>query len=96
MFVKLGMQKTAARNAVLILVRPADHSFAIIGDEGIHAKVGSDFWDRTRDAMLARFRQGQLREGILSGVREVGSQLKAYFPARGANPNELSDTVTEG
>ena len=44
-FFKLGMEKTAARNAVLVFFAPEARKYAVVGDEGIHAKCqGDEFW----------------------------------------------------
>ena len=50
-FHKLGMDKTAQRNGVLIYIATNDHQFAIIGDAGINRLVPHDFWDSTKEAM---------------------------------------------
>ena len=42
-FKKLGMDKTAQRNGVLIYIATEDHQFAIIGDAGINKLVPHDF-----------------------------------------------------
>ncbi|HZA51699.1 MAG TPA: TPM domain-containing protein, partial [Myxococcaceae bacterium] len=39
-FVRLGMSRTKERNGVLFFVVPARRKFVVLGDEGIHAKVG--------------------------------------------------------
>ena len=44
-FEKLGMARTRQRNAILFFVVPSRRRFAVLGDEGIHAKVGQEFWD---------------------------------------------------
>ena len=38
-FTKLEMQKTAARNAVLVYFAPEARKYAVVGDEGIHPEV---------------------------------------------------------
>src|ERR1700755_3392758 len=43
-FLKLEREKTAERNAVLTMVAPRMQKFAVIGDEGVHAKCGEQFW----------------------------------------------------
>ncbi len=94
-FVKLKMHRTRLRNGVLLYVAPKERVFAIVGDEGIHAKAGADHWAAARDAMLEEFKHGRLKEGILAGVRLTGEKLRQFFPADGPNGNELPDTVTE-
>ena len=93
-FTKLDMHKTKLRNGVLIYVATEDHKFAIIGDGGINKVVPDDFWDHTKLQMLEQFKQGNLVEGIATGVTMAGEQLKKYFPYDMDDKNELSDDVS--
>ena len=95
-FRRLRMHKTKHKNAVLIFVATLNRRFAIIGDEGIHQKVGEDFWNGARDAMTDYFSKGKLAGGITAGVRCAGQELKKHFPIKTDEKNELSDTVSEG
>lgn len=94
-FTRLRMHETKERNGVLIYVAPHSKKFAIVGDAGIDAKVGPDFWQSTRDRMAVQFSAGRLAEGIVEGVRSAGEKLKEHFPRRGDDVNELPDAVTE-
>ena len=38
------MTATKDRNAVLFFVVPARRKFVVLGDSGIHEKVGQEFW----------------------------------------------------
>lgn len=93
-FKKLGMHETALRNGVLIYVATADHHFAILGDAGINSVVPPDFWDSTKEAMLAHFKENRLAEGIITGIRLAGEQLQTFFPYVGGDKNELSDDIS--
>lgn len=93
-FKKLGMDKTAQRNGVLIYIATDDHQFAIIGDAGINKLVPHDFWDSTKDTMLAYFKEGDLTAGIIAGIKMAGDQLKTYFPYLAGDKNELSNEVS--
>jgi uncharacterized membrane protein len=95
-FNKLGMQKTAERNGVLIFVAVHDHKFAIIGDQGINEKVPGHFWEDTRNLMLEHFKKGEYAKGISEGVLHAGEQLKAHFPFHSEDKNELSDEISFG
>ena len=46
LFGQMGMQSTKERNAVLVYVAVKDHQLAVFGDEGIHQKVGSEYWQQ--------------------------------------------------
>ncbi len=92
-FARLGMAETAGRNGVLFYVVPRERRFAVIGDEGVHAACGQEFWDATAEAMGALFREGKFTEGLEAGLRRAGDVLAAHFPRRGDDRNELPDAV---
>ena len=96
-FEALGMTRTAERNGVLLFVAPVSQTFAVIGDEGIHARCGPDFWKDVAAAMETDFRAGHYTDGIVKGVARVGEALATHFPRQEgtADANELSDEVTE-
>jgi len=96
-FEALGMTRTAERNGVLLFVAPVSQTFAVIGDEGIHARCGPDFWKDVAAAMETDFRAGRYTDGIVKGVARVGEALATHFPREEGTPdtNELSDEVTE-
>ena len=93
-FEKLGMTATEARNGVLIYIAEESHKFAIIGDAGIHEKVGHDFWDQSKDLMLAHFKKGEFVEGIKEAVLSCGEALKKHFPFQNNDSNELSNDIS--
>ena len=95
-FDRLGMHRTHHRSSVLIFVALKSRRFAIIGDQGIHERVGDSFWNQTRDRMSDYFSKGQMQHGIVAGVNSVGEKLSKFFPHRLEDTNELSDQVTEG
>ena len=96
-FGRMKMKKTGQRNGVLFFIVPARRKFVVLGDEGIHAKVGQEFWDRLAAAMSGQFRKGEFTEGIIEGIGEAGLGLASHFPYDSAtDKNELSDEVDVG
>lgn len=95
-FNKLGMHKTAERSGVLIYVAFKDRKLAIIGDSGINAVVGAEFWDQALGTMKARFKEGLLYEGLMEGIRMAGEQLALHFPGTQSDENELSNDISYG
>lgn len=93
-FRKLEMDQTALHNGVLIYLATNDHQFAIIGDSGINRVVPHDFWNETKDAMLAHFKAGNLAEGIITGVNMAGKALQTFFPYLEDDKNELPDHIS--
>ena len=93
-FKKLGMYKTALRNGVLFYLAVEDRKFAIIGDAGINSKVPEDFWDKVKDLMQNKFKEGKFTEGLSEGIMLAGEQLKTHFPHQKDDVNELSDEIS--
>jgi uncharacterized membrane protein len=95
-FVALGMQATAERSGVLLYLAIDDHRVAIVGDDGVHARVGPGFWDGVRDVMVERLRRGASRDAVIAAVADLGAVLRRFFPRRGGDTDELSDRVSLG
>jgi putative membrane protein len=66
----------------------------VLGDLGIHERVGQAYWERLVEAVLAHFRDERPRDGLLHAVGEVGAILARHFPRRPDDVNELSDQVS--
>ena len=94
-FLKLGMNKTKRRNAVLIFVAPESRNFAILGDEAVHAKCGQAFWEQVAGGMRELFQQSKFADGIVHGIDAAGQSLARHFPAHAGDRNELPDSIVE-
>lgn len=93
-FGRLGIARTNQRNGVLFFVVPSRRQFVVLGDEGIHAKVGQDFWRQVADRVSERFREGDFTGGLVKGIEEVGEQLATHFPYHAdSDVDELTNDV---
>lgn len=97
-FAQLKMQATEERNAVLVYMALLDRQIAIIGDEGIHQKVGRDnFWKSELETLKSFCQQGKVKEGLSTVVAEIGAALSLHFPPRvGEDHNEIPDDIVFG
>lgn len=95
-FEQLNMHKTAQRNGVLIYLAIQSKQFAIIGDSGIHAVVGDQFWDSVRNQLVKHFKAGEFTAGIEYAILETGQKLKQFFPYQSNDVNELSNEISMG
>ena len=96
-FERMGMSQTKQHNAVLFFVVPSRRKFTVLGDSGIHEKVGQQFWHNVVAVMSERFRAGDFTEGLVKGIEAVGEQLASHFPYDSAtDKNELPDTIDFG
>jgi uncharacterized membrane protein len=93
-FVHLGMTNTKLRNGILFFIVPSRRRFVVLGDEGIHAKVGQDFWENLAAVMSKDFRKGRFQEGLVKGIATAGEQLAVHFPYDPlTDKNELPDDI---
>ncbi|MDR3715977.1 MAG: TPM domain-containing protein [Puia sp.] len=96
-FTALKMEKTAARNAVLVYIALKDRQLALLGDKGIHEKVGNGFWNEKVRIMLSHFSRAGYAEGLARIVTEIGETLRAHFPYdKNTDENELPDDIVFG
>jgi putative membrane protein len=92
-FHRLGLSRTHARTGVLLLVSLFERRVVVLGDAGIHAKVGDEHWNATRTAILEKVRSGHVDEGLVDGIRASGAVLAQHFPWTEGDRNELPDRV---
>jgi uncharacterized membrane protein len=95
-FLRMGMTHTKERNGVLFFVVPSRRKFVVLGDQGIHDRVGQEFWDRIAAVLSERFREGDFTGGLVRGIEEVGKQLSVHFPYTRGDTDELPDDVDFG
>jgi uncharacterized membrane protein len=95
-FTQMGMHATEERNGVLVYVAIRDHQLAVLGDEGIHRKVGNEFWNNEVMKMLRDFNRDNYAHGIAGCVDDIGRALQQHFPYTDKDKNELSDDIHFG
>jgi uncharacterized membrane protein len=96
-FRRLRMHKTRQRNGVLVYLALEDRKLAIIGDAGIHARVGDAYWESVRDLMVHQLRSAAPRDAVVGAVEDLGRVLAQHFPrGPGEDPDELANEVSTG
>lgn len=95
-FEQLGMGNTELKNGVLFYLAIEDRKLAIIGDSGIHQKVGDNFWQEEKELMVNHFLKGDYTTGICKAIEQVGEKLKLHFPFQQTDTNELSNDISFG
>jgi len=97
LFFQLEMQKTDDRNAVLVYVAMKDRQLAVFGDEGIHKKVGNEYWNNAVQKMISNFNRENYAAGISEVVKDIGAALTNNFPFNNdTDKNELPDDIVFG
>jgi putative membrane protein len=95
-FQENGLHRTADGTGVLVFASLFEHQAVVLGDRGIHARMGEGGWDRAVGALVAGLRAGDPAKGFVDAVAQCGARLAEGFPrAPGATPplNELEDAI---
>jgi len=95
-FRELEMHRTDLRNGILLYIALDDRKYAIIGDSGIHERVGQSFWTNVSEALKMHFVRGEYLQGVTACIAACGQQLQAHFPYKRNDENELTNAVSIG
>lgn len=95
-FAEQGLHRTAEGTGVLVFASLFERRAVVLGDKGIHDKVGDAEWDRAVSALVAGLHDRDPGRGFVDAVAICGARLAQHFPSEGgahANPNELEDAI---
>ncbi len=97
-FTNLAMEKTQARNAIIIYIAVTDRQFALFGDTAIYEKAGgAEFWKSAAAKLTGHLKKNNLTEGLCNCIHELGTALAIHFPYDPAiKKNELPDEIVFG
>lgn len=91
-----GLHRTAEGTGVLVFASLFEHEAVVLGDHGIHARMGEAGWDEAVKALAGGLRSGAPGQGFEEAISRCGARLAEHFP-RGAAaappPNELADAI---
>jgi uncharacterized membrane protein len=74
-----------------------DRQLAVFGDEGIHKKVGNEYWNQEVQKMISNFNKENYAAGISEVVKDIGEALTKNFPFNNeTDKNELPDDLVFG
>lgn len=97
-FASLAMEKTSARNAVIVYVALTDRQFALFGDSAIYEKAGgAAFWQAAAAKLTSHLKKNEITEGLCNCIHELGVALATHFPYDPSiKKNELPDEIVFG
>jgi putative membrane protein len=92
-FIRHGLAETHARTGVLVFISLLERRVQILGDRGIHEKVGDEYWQREADKIAEGIGAGRPAQGLVEAIRGIGNTLREHFPAGQEDENELPNRV---
>jgi putative membrane protein len=93
LFGSRGLTRTRDRTGMLILLSELEHRVVILGDRGIHERVGDAGWKEYVDHIVAAIRRGEAARGLLEVIELLGKKHAELDPVRPGDTNELPDGV---
>jgi uncharacterized membrane protein len=91
LFVKLELDHTRARNAVLVYVSVRERAVVVLGDLEIHQRLGASTWEGLVAEALGAAGSPGLLERLEGMVRHLGEKMAKPFPRAADDVNELPD-----
>lgn len=88
-----GLHATRDRTGILLYVSVLERRVRIVADEGINAKVDPGTWDSVVADLTAAIRQNQRAEGLCAAIIRCGELVRAKFPVRHDDTDELPNLI---
>jgi putative membrane protein len=92
-FYSSGLYRTRESNGVEIYLSFFERRVVVIGDRGIHEKMGDQHWQKVRDLIIQGIKDGDVRGGICAAIGACGQSLAQHFPPRTDDIDELPNRV---
>jgi len=96
LFAERGVHRTRDRTGLLLLISELEHRVVILGDAGLHARVGDAGWAEHVQHVVAAIRRGEAVRGILEVIRDLEPILVEIAPIRADDSNELPNALVRG
>ena len=93
MFIERSIHNTRDQSGLLLMLSEVEQQVVILGDAGIHEKIGDPGWEAYVDRIVKGFKSGQAASAIVEILQELGDTLATHFPHRDDDTNELSNEV---
>ena len=93
MFIERGIHKTRDQSGLLLMLSELEHQVVILGDSGIHEKVGDPGWEGYVERVVQGLRSGKAADSVVSVLTDLGNLLAEHFPPRDDDSNELPNQV---
>ena len=93
-FYREGLYRTKQETGVLIYVSIFEHMVWVLGDRGIHEKVGQGAWNGIVAMITDGIKNGRQGEAICAAVARAGEITTEHFPVMPGDTDELPNLIT--
>lgn len=92
-FYEKGLHRTKDETGVLIYVSIFERKVWVLGDRGIHARVGEGAWKELVSLIVDGIKNGRQGDAICRAVERAGEILRTHFPVRKGDRDELPNLI---
>jgi putative membrane protein len=92
-FYENGLHRTRDETGVLIYISIFEKMVWVMGDRGIHGKVGDDAWKEIVSMITEGIKNGKQADAICRAVERAGEILKTHFPIKAGDRDELPNLI---
>jgi putative membrane protein len=85
--------ETAAHTGILIFVSILERRVVVLADRGISSKLPQSTWDDVAALLTENLKKRDFLKGMTAAIQKCGEILAREFPAKGLNPNEISNEL---
>jgi uncharacterized membrane protein len=79
-FHSLKMHRNPHHNGILIFVAPKSQTFAVIGGQSIHEKVGDAAWQSLAAGIGKNLKSNRFTNALVLGIEQAAELLHTHFP----------------
>jgi putative membrane protein len=95
LFAERGVHRTRDRTGMLLYISELERRAVLLGDSGIHERVGDEGWPRHIAHLVSRIREGRTTDGVLEVLEALETSLAAKLPVGAGDVDELSNRVIQ-
>lgn len=92
-FFKHGLHRTRHETGVLLFISLFERKAWILGDRGIHGKIGEGTWKEIVDRVTKGISENRQAEAICGGIGQIGALLAEHFPIQPGDQDELKPGI---
>ncbi len=92
-FYREGVANTRDRTGILIFISTFERRACVLADRGINEKVPPQTWQEVVDIVAQGFGRREHAEAICRAVTRCAEHLRAHFPIKPDDTNELGNLV---
>lgn len=89
-----GLHRTRDETGVLIYISIFEQKVWVLGDRGIHEKVGDDAWKEIVSIITEGIKDKRQADAICRAVKRTGEILNRHFPVKSDDTDELPGLIT--